>query len=140
MNIPETIPTVVDASDDEASGPSQERDTTLDEVETELEQQEAAPPPAVKVSEDGSSNEQGSERPGTGDHLPRQPRYVVTADLGEVSLTLEYLVYREHDPFARINGVEVFEGSHVEGFVVVKIERTQVTLRDEQGELVLSVR
>jgi hypothetical protein len=66
--------------------------------------------------------------------------YVVEADLGYARLSLGFLVFRSEDPFAEINGTEVREGQSIDGFVVEKIERTQVTLRDDQGPLVLKVK
>jgi hypothetical protein len=65
--------------------------------------------------------------------------YVLDADLGKVSLSLGYIVFRPVRPFAEINGVEVYEGSEVEGFTVEKIEADKVTLRDADGPLVLRV-
>ena len=61
------------------------------------------------------------------------------ADLGYATLSLGYIVVRPVNPFAEINGVEVFIGSEVEGFRVEKIEADRVVLRDEKGELVLRV-
>jgi hypothetical protein len=66
--------------------------------------------------------------------------YVLDADLGDVSLSLDFIVFRQVRPFAEINGVEVSEGSEIEGFTVEKIEADQVTLRDEEGPLILKVR
>lgn len=66
--------------------------------------------------------------------------YVLDADLGDVSLSLDFIVFREVRPFAEINGVEVHEGSEIEGFTVVTIEADQVTLRDGEGPLILKVR
>ena len=61
------------------------------------------------------------------------------ADLGYATLSLGYIVSRPVNPFAEINGAEVFVGSEVEGFRVEKIEADRVVLRDEKGELVLRV-
>ncbi len=48
----------------------------------------------------------------------RERVYVLDADLGNVTLSLGYIVARTTNPFAEINGVEVFVGSEIEGFVV----------------------
>jgi len=61
------------------------------------------------------------------------------ADLGYATLSLGFIVARQDNPFAEINGVEVSVGSEVEGFRVEKIEANRVVLRDEKGELVLRV-
>lgn len=66
--------------------------------------------------------------------------YVLDADLGDVSLSLDFIVFRQVRPFAEINGVEVYEGSEIEGFTVVTIEADQVTLRNEEGPLILKAR
>jgi hypothetical protein len=66
--------------------------------------------------------------------------FVVEADLGYATMSLGFLVFRSNDPFAEINGIEVREGESVDGFVVEKIERTKVILRDDQGLLVLKVK
>jgi hypothetical protein len=63
--------------------------------------------------------------------------YAVEADLGAVTLTLDFIVFRPDDPFAEINGLEVHVGSTIEGFTVEAIERNQVLLRDDEGPLVL---
>jgi hypothetical protein len=65
--------------------------------------------------------------------------FLVDADLGYATLTVDYIVYRPDDPFAEINGLEVHEGSHVAGFVVEKIERDLVRLRDDKGPLIIRV-
>ncbi len=66
--------------------------------------------------------------------------YVLEADLGGTTLSLDFIVYRAEDPFAEINGTEVHEGSVIEGFVVDRIERDRVVLRDGDGPLLLRVR
>ena len=43
------------------------------------------------------------------------------------------------NPFAEINGVEVWVGSEIEGFVVEAIEADRVVLRDDNGPLILRV-
>jgi len=65
--------------------------------------------------------------------------FVVEADLGGTSLSLGYIVARRDNPFAEINGVEVYVGSEIEGFVVEAIEADRVVLRDDKGELILRV-
>ena len=65
--------------------------------------------------------------------------FVLDADLGYASLSLDYIVFRPVDPYAEINGLEVHEGWRVEGFVVEKIERDRVRLRDDSGPLTLRV-
>jgi len=65
--------------------------------------------------------------------------FILDADLGYATLSLGYIVARPVNPFAEINGAEVFVGSEVEGFVIERIEADQVVLRDEKGELVLRV-
>ena len=61
------------------------------------------------------------------------------AVLAETTLSLGYIVARSDNPFAEINGIDVYVGSEIEGFVVESIEAEMVVLRDDQGPLVLRV-
>ena len=61
------------------------------------------------------------------------------AELGDVVLSLGYIVARTTNPFAEINGVDVYVGSEIEGFVVEAIEADRVVLRDDKGPLTLRV-
>ena len=65
--------------------------------------------------------------------------YVMEAELGGVSLSLGYIVARSTNPFAEINGSDVYVGSEIEGFVVEAIEADRVVLRDDTGLLILRV-
>jgi hypothetical protein len=77
----------------------------------------------------------GSGADGSGGRI-----FVVDADLGDLQLTLDYIIYRPSDPFAQINGVEVHVGDSVAGFAVEEITRDHVLLRDAEGALELRVR
>ena len=65
--------------------------------------------------------------------------FVMEAELGYASLSLGFIVARANNPFAEINGTDVWIGSEVEGFVVEVIEADRVVLRDDKGPLVLRV-
>jgi hypothetical protein len=65
--------------------------------------------------------------------------FVMEAELGYASLSLGYIVARSSNPFAEINGTEVWIDSEIEGFVVEAIEADRVVLRDANGLLVLRV-
>jgi hypothetical protein len=89
-------------------------------------------PPSI----DPGSTARQTARPGL-DHAdtvtlgPNGERiFLIEADLGRVTLTLDFVVFRPDDPFAEINGLEVHVGSKIEGFTVEAIERNQVLLRD----------
>ena len=69
----------------------------------------------------------------------RERVYILDAKVGNVTLSLGYIVARTTNPFAEINGIEVLVGSEIEGFVVEKIEPDRVVLRDKNGLLVLRV-
>lgn len=69
----------------------------------------------------------------------RERVFILDAKVGNVTLSLGYIVARTTNPFAEINGIEVLEGSEIEGFVVEKIEPDRVVLRDKNGLLVLRV-
>ena len=64
--------------------------------------------------------------------------YILEADLGNgVSLSLDFLIYRDVDPFAEINGVEVHLGGTIEGYRVKAIARDRVTLSNGRRTVVL---
>ena len=65
---------------------------------------------------------------------------MLEADLGDARLSLGYIVSRETDPFAEVNGEVVHIGSQVEGLTVVSIERDRVTLRGLHRTVVLRTR
>jgi len=91
------------------------------------------PPP----TEHSSGHDEKSSPRGSGAGGDRV--FVLEADLGYATLSLDYIVFRPDDPFAEINGIEVHEGWFVDDFVVDKIERDRVILHDEKGPLVLRV-
>ena len=71
-------------------------------------------------------------------HRRREEIYILEADLGYgVSLSLDFLIYREVDPFAEINGVELHLGGTIEGYRVKAIERDRVTLSNGRRTIVL---
>jgi hypothetical protein len=63
--------------------------------------------------------------------------YILEADLGDVRLSLDFLVFRAEDPFAEINGVEIHLGGTIEGYRVKSIERDRVRLSDGRRTIVL---
>ena len=65
--------------------------------------------------------------------------FVMEAEIGGVTLSLGYIVARSSNPFAEINGTEVWIDSEIEGFVVEAIEADRVILRDDKGLLILRV-
>jgi hypothetical protein len=102
----------------------------------------AAAPPLVAPASEQMMVEPGSSAP-----VPKRPTigpngeriYVMEAELGGVSLSLGYIVARTKNPFAEINGREVWLDSEIEGFVVEAIEADRVILRDDKGLLILRV-
>jgi hypothetical protein len=101
----------------------------------------AAPaPPAAETGRDATPAKtapppQRGRSPAAGPRL-----FVAEAHLGYADLVLDYIAYRPSDPFAQINGVELHEGYHLEGFTVERIGPDEVELRDAHGPLVLRVR
>jgi hypothetical protein len=65
--------------------------------------------------------------------------FILDAVLGEVTLSLDFIVFRPVRPFAEINGIEVYEGSDIEGIRVERIEADRIVLRDDEGLIVLRV-
>jgi hypothetical protein len=100
--------------------------------------------PAVVPDEGMAPREAGVREPrATPVPTPTPPgprEFVGVAELGDVTLTLGYLVYRTTDPFAQINGIDVQVGSIIEGFAVDEITRDRVILHDDDGRVVIRVR
>ena len=63
--------------------------------------------------------------------------YLMEAEFGAVTLSLDFLVYRETDPYVEINGTELHLGQIIEGFRVETIERDRVRLSDGDRVIVL---
>jgi hypothetical protein len=93
----------------------------------EVERVVSEPEPPVSIAED-SITESDDERV-----------FVMEAEIDGVSLSLGYIVARSDNPFAEINGTDVWIGSEIEGFVVESIEADRVVLRDDKGPLILRV-
>ncbi len=65
--------------------------------------------------------------------------FVEEAHVGEVTLTLDYLVFRKENPFAMINGRDVRVGAVVEDYVVEAITENSVVLTQGDTRIVLRV-
>jgi hypothetical protein len=110
-----------------------------DEVPTGTESRASArdrqtsdPGGSADESEPTRGSGAGPARRGNGNRI-----FVLDANIDGRSLSLGYIVLRHVRPFAEINGVDVYEGSEVEGFTVEKIEADRVILRDADGPLEL---
>jgi acyl-coenzyme A thioesterase PaaI-like protein len=127
---------VVERADPTAVLAPPQADAVADVVDDEV--------PAAADPTEPADAEPPSPRPGdSSDAAPPSAGervFVIDADLGYATLSLDFIVFRSQDPFAEINGTEVHEGNTVEGFVVERIERDRVVLRDDNGPVVLRVR
>lgn len=65
--------------------------------------------------------------------------FVGEAKVGDVTLTLDYLVYRKENPFAQINGNDLRVGGVVEDFVVKRITVDSVELAKGETTIVIRV-
>jgi hypothetical protein len=63
--------------------------------------------------------------------------YVLKANLGRVTLNLDYLVFKPSAPFGRVNGQDVVPGSIVEGFRVEEIGPDFMRLKDSRTTVIL---
>jgi len=63
--------------------------------------------------------------------------YLMEANLGDVTLSLDFLVFRSTDSYAEINGTEVHVGGTIEGYRVKSVERDRVVLSDGRKTIVL---
>ena len=113
--------------DDQATAAPHEAPPQHDPALAEDEQTVTEPPPAVAVAEEPVTDSDGNRV------------FVMEAEVGGVSLSLGYIVARSSNPFAEINGIDVWIGSEIEGFVVEAIEADRVLLRDDKGPLILRV-
>ncbi|MCU0234559.1 MAG: hypothetical protein MUE90_11100 [Thermoanaerobaculales bacterium] len=95
---------------------------------------EATGPPAADRAVPGPSGAGSGPPPPSGGRV-----FILDAELGATTLSLGYIVFRPVRPFAEINGVEVYEGTEIEGFTVERIEADRVVLRDADGPLELRV-
>ena len=66
--------------------------------------------------------------------------FVLEAELGGKTVTLDFIVWNPSAPFAQINGKQVKVGQLVAGLLVENIERDRVTLKSTEGRIVLRVR
>jgi hypothetical protein len=66
--------------------------------------------------------------------------FVLEATVDGVRLELDFIVWSKEKPFAQINGRQVEVGQQVEGYLVIAIERHQVTLQSPSRTLNLRVR
>jgi len=102
------------------------------------------PPPPIAAREHSSTEVRVAPPQSTPTPRSREwtgtREFVLDADVGSKHLSLGYIVYRETDPFAEINGQEVHVGSQVEGLTVVSIEADRVTLRGLDRTVVLRTR
>jgi hypothetical protein len=94
------------------------------------------PIPHPKTTPSTESPTLPAEKPAPGD----DGVFVAKAQVGEVTLTLDYLVFRKDNPFAQINGIDVRVGSVIEDFVVEAITPESVVLRKDQITVEIRVR
>jgi type IV secretory pathway VirB10-like protein len=121
---PEVFPTPVD---EPVTAAPPEAPPERESAPAEVEQTATEPEPAASVAEESVTDSDDNRV------------FVMEAELGYASLSLGYIVARSSNPFAEINGTEVWIDSEIEGFVVEAIEADRVVLRDANGLLVLRV-
>jgi hypothetical protein len=108
--------------------------------------QPAAPVPTAAVSPSAAGTAAGGGTGGAsrGDAESsvnlRERSFVLDADLGNVKLHLDFLVYKPSAPFASVNGQQVVPGSIISGFRVDEIGPDAVRLSDSRTRVVLRVR
>jgi hypothetical protein len=132
---PSPVPADVRLESDSSRAPAQQMSepTSIRSEDSVATNQNDAEPVQIKSSPANAA----SQKPVVGPDGERV--YVMEAEIGGVSLSLGYIVARSTNPFAEINGNDVYVGSEIDGFVVEAIEADRVILRDEKGPLVLRV-
>ena len=131
-NTPEPLP--ANEEDQSSSAPPPVADEQT--IETHVAPTQVPPQPETETAGLASGDDAANETVSLAD---RERVFEIEAELGYASLNLGYIVARPDNPFAEINGVDVFVGSEIEGFVVEAIETDRVILRDDRGPLVLKV-
>ena len=124
MATPVVVPTPFD---DRAPAAPHEVPLQQESVPAEVEQPVIESTPAVAEAEESTTDSDGNRV------------FVMEAKIGGVTLSLGYIVARTTNPFAEINGTDVWIGSEIEGFVVEAIEADRIILRDDKGLLILRV-
>jgi len=112
---------------DQATATAHEALPRQESAPVEVEQPVTDSAPAVAVAEESVTDSDGNRV------------FVMEAELGYASLSLGFIVSRASNPFAEINGRDVWIDSEIEGFVVEAIEADRVVLRDDKGLLILRV-
>jgi hypothetical protein len=130
---PPAVASEREAAAGETGGPGVSAHADVDSAAAATER--PMPTPAAPTTRTEARSPKGSPSSASG---PRE--FVAEARVGDTTLVLDYIAYRPSDPFAQVNGVELHEGSHIDGFTVEKIARDRVELRDERGLVVLRVR
>lgn len=106
----------------------------------------AAPPPLRSPPADtsASSISNAPPAPATARGASPSPRagraervFHLTADLGAVKLTIDYIAYRPGQAFAGINGERVVVGTVIDGILVEEIGADFIALRDAKGPFLL---
>jgi len=70
---------------------------------------------------------------------PESPVFTAEAEIDGQRLTLDYLVFRKDHPFAQINGITVFEGGVIEGWVLNKVLSDRIILTSGDEEMTIKV-
>jgi hypothetical protein len=132
---PSPIPAEVRLEPDSSRAPAQQMSepTSVRSEDSVATSQSDAEPVQIESSPANAA----SQKPVVGPDGERV--YVMEAEIGGVVLSLGYIVARSTNPFAEINGSDVYVGSEIEGFVVESIEADRVVLRDDKGPLILRV-
>lgn len=120
-------------------GRTAESDGTPDR-ETEAADSRGAMPTIVAVQDLEVETAEAAPTPVTRQTRTSGERvFLVDADLGYATLSLDYIMVSTTDRFAEINGLEVRVGDYIEGFTVEEITEDRVKLRDDMGPLLLKV-
>lgn len=150
----------IGASDVSSDQQEQEQESSTSDDETDLFD---ASESTGRVEQAGSSTQMdengGATKPivqksGVVDAVPKEAEpspvrdfqderggeFIEVAKIGDVTLTLDYLLFRAENPFAQINGRDVRVGSVIEGFVIEEITADSVAMRKDEKRVVLRVR
>lgn len=101
---------------------------------------EAPAPAAIQPPAEPAAHTLTQLPPTPAAKLPVSQEFVLQAQLPDMVLTLDFLVYGGAKSFARINGQDVAVGGEVAGYTVEAIHEDRVVLRGRAGTVVLKLR
>lgn len=136
---PDVVATGSPADPTSDPGPTDDSDGLSDKRSEDADHAGAQPGTATSQDADAEIEEPRAAPATQSATASGEREFMVDADLGYASLSLDYIMVSPTESFAQINGLEVRVGGVIEGFTVEEITEDLVKMRDDRGPLVLRV-